>query len=226
MASGRVRAPGAVTPADVQAVWLSVQVASAATAVALLPGVALAWWLSRTRSRLAPTVEFLTGLPLVVPPVVTGYVLLLVLPAGIAFTWGAAVAAAAVVGFPLLVQVARVGFDAVDRELEDVARIDGAGPWGTFRRVTLPLALPGVAAGAALHAARGLGEFGATIVVAGSIPGRTQTLPLALFRRLHEVGGEGASIRLAVVAVVLAAVSFGLSRVWMAHLSGRAGRGA
>lgn len=212
-----------MTPEDWAAVELSVRVAAAATALALVPGVAVGWVLARSRRRWTAILEFVATLPLVVPPVVTGYVLLGVLPRGLSFTWGAAVAASAIVGFPLLVQVARVGFESVDRSLEEVARTDGASRWAAFRLVTIPLAAPALAAGAALHFARGLGEFGATIVVAGNIPERTQTLPLALYARLHQVGSEAASVRLALAAVALTLLSLVVYRVLLGRLRGRSG---
>lgn len=196
-----------MTAADWVAVALSLRVAVAATALALVPGVGAGWFLARTSSRWKGVVELATMLPLVLPPVVTGYALLLVLPRGVAFSWAAAVLASAVVGFPLLVQAVRVGVEAVDPDLARAAAVDGAGRWRAFRHVTLPLTAPAVAAGAALHFARALGEFGATIVVAGNIPGRTQTLPLALYTRLHQAGGEAAALRLAAVAVVVAGAS-------------------
>lgn len=202
-----------MTPADWQAVAVSVQVAVAATALAFVPSLALGWWLSRRRGAWARVVEFVVLLPLVLPPVVTGYVLLLVLPRTLVFSRLAAVLAAAIVGLPLFVQLARTGFEAVDRTVTEAARIDGAGRWAVARWVVAPLSASAIGAGAALHFARGLGEFGATLVVAGNLPGRTQTVPLALFSRLQQVGGEAASVRLVVVAVALAAVSLATSRL-------------
>ncbi|MEM1115709.1 MAG: ABC transporter permease subunit [Bacteroidota bacterium] len=213
-----------MTPADWSAIALSVRVAVAATALALVPALVVARWLAQARSPLAAAVEVAVMLPLAVPPVVTGFALLLVLPRTLAFTYGAAVLAAAVVGFPLLVQTARAGFEAVDPTLVDLARTDGATRWQAFWRVVLPLAAPAVAAGAALHFARGLGEFGATIVVAGNIPGRTQTVPLALYARLNEVGGEAASVRLALAAVALTALSLVVHRWLLSRLSRPGGR--
>ncbi|MCH7977340.1 MAG: molybdate ABC transporter permease subunit [Bacteroidetes bacterium] len=196
-----------MSAADWSAVVLSLQVAAIATAISLPFGTVLAFVLAKKRFVGRFLVENLLQFPLVLPPVVTGYVLLIVLPHTIVFTWGAAVLASAVVGFPLLAQTARVAFEGVDPELEAAARVDGARPWDVFRRITLPLAARGVAAGAVLHFARALGEFGATIVVAGNIPGRTQTVPLALFSRLNQAGGEAPALRLALVAVGLAALS-------------------
>ena len=207
-----------MSAADWAAVALSLRVALVATALALVPGVALGWALARQRLRAAFLWEYGAMLPLVLPPVVTGYALLLVLPRSVAFTWIAGVVASAIVGFPLLVQTARVAFEAADAELDDAARADGASGWQVFRRVTLPLAGPGVAAGAALHFARALGEFGATVVVAGNIPMRTQTLPLALYARLNQAGGEAPALMLAGVAVALSAACLGLYAMLISRL--------
>lgn len=207
-----------MTAADWMAVALSLRVALAATTVALIPGVALAWALARNRLRGAFLWEHVAMLPLVLPPVVTGYALLLVLPRTVAFTWIAGVLASAIVGFPLLVQTAKLAFEAVDRQVEEAAEADGASRAQVFRRVTLPLALPGILAGVALHFARALGEFGATVVVAGNIPGRTQTLPLALYSRLNEAEGEGPALRLAFVAVGLSVVCLGVYAVLVRRL--------
>lgn len=196
-----------------EAARLSILVASAATVLALVPGVALAYGLARRRIPWQAVVEQVVLLPLVMPPVVTGFVLLMVLPRSVTFTWGAAVLASALVGLPLLVQTARVAFEAVERDLKDAARVDGAGRWAVWWRVTLPIAGPGVAAGAALHFARALGEFGATIVVAGNIPGRTQTLPLALYASLQQAGGTGRALEIAAVSVGLAVVCLGTASV-------------
>lgn len=209
-----------MTPADWEAVGLSLRVAAGATGLALVPGVGLAVVLARKRGPWVGALDLVVSLPLVLPPVVTGYALLLLLPRGLLYTWIAAVVAAAVVGLPLLVHIARVGIEAVDPDLKAAARLDGAGRWDVFRRVTLPLASPAIAAGAALHFGRALGEFGATIVVAGNIPGLTQTLPLALFARMHQAGGDPASLRLAAVSVAVAAACWGIYRV----LLGRVGR--
>ncbi len=192
-----------MSEAEWGAVVLSLRVACIATAVSLPIGTALAYGLARRRGAVPLIVENLVQLPLVLPPVVTGYGLLVLFSDNVAFSWIAATVAAGVMGFPLLVQTARVAFEAVDPEWEEAARVDGATRWSVFRQVTLPLAARGIAAGAALAFARALGEFGATIVVAGNIPGRTQTIPLAIFSELNSVGGEGAVLRLVGVSVVL-----------------------
>ena len=189
------------------AVALTLRVAAVATTVSLPPGVALGYALARGRVPVPFVVENVVLLPLVVPPVVTGYTLLVLTAGSIAFSWGAAVLASAVVGFPLLVQTVRVAFATVGPDVEDAARVDGASRWTVFRRVTLPIAGRGVAAGAVLHFARGLGEFGATVVVAGNIPGRTQTLPLLIYARLNGLGGDAAMLRLVGISVALSAAS-------------------
>lgn len=204
-----------MSAADWAAVALSLRVALAATGLAVVPGVALAWALARSKLPGAFLWQHATMLPLVLPPVVTGYALLLVLPKTVAFTWLAAVLASAIVGFPLLVQTARVAFEAMDPEVEDAARADGASGWQLAWRVTLPLARPGILAGLALHFARALGEFGATVVVAGNIPMRTQTLPLALYARLNEPGGEAPALRLAAIAVLISACCLAAYSAWM-----------
>lgn len=199
-------------------VLLSLQVAGLAVAVSLPPGIAVGWLLARWRHPLKLLVQGLVMLPLVLPPVVTGYLLLYGLgrssPLGrwwygwtgghIAYTTTACVLAAAVVGFPLLVEAIRLSMVGVDRRLEQVSRSLGRGRGSTFWRVTLPLALPGVAAGAILSFARALGEFGATIVLAGNVEGETRTIPVAVYTLLNVPGGEAAAWRLVAVSVVLA----------------------
>lgn len=207
-----------MSAADWSAVGLSLGVSGLATVLSLPAGVALGYGLARGRVPASGVVETIVLLPLVLPPVVTGYALLALTAGSVAFTWAAAVLASAVVGFPLLVQTSRVAFAAVDPDVEAAARIDGASRWTAFRRVTLPLAARGIAAGTVLHFARGLGEFGATIVVAGNIPGRTQTLPLLIYTRLNGLGGETEALRLVGVAVALSAASLVAYGVLMRRL--------
>ena len=187
----------------------------------ILPlGVAAAWALSRGRGAAIPIVETLLTLPLVLPPTAVGLVLLELLrrsgPIGklldragveILFTWKAVALATAVMSFPLLVRPARAAFEEVDPRLLGIARSLGAPPFSAFRRVALPLAWRGIAAGTLLAFSRALGEFGATILVAGNIPGRTQTLALAIFHRT-QIGRDAAALRLVglVVAIAFAVV--------------------
>ena len=199
---------------------LTVSVALAATAAMLAPGIALAWWLARTRSPLRTLVETLVALPLVLPPVATGYLLLRALGrrgwlgawlegAGIEviFTWKAVLIAMVVMGMPLLVRTARAGFEQTSRRYEQIAETLGAGPWRVFVTISLPLSARAVLAGALLAFSRALGEFGATIVVAGSIPGETRTLAVAMYGYL-ETGrdGEATTLLVASLAVAMAAV--------------------
>ncbi|MBS0631552.1 MAG: molybdate ABC transporter permease subunit [Verrucomicrobia bacterium] len=201
--------------------WFTVCVAALSTAVILPGGIALAWLLARKEWRGKSLVETLVALPLVIPPVATGLLLLKFLgrrgPLGgwlertwgweIVFTWRAVVIATAVMSFPLLVRTARVAFEGVSPRLEQVARTLGAGPWRVFWRVTLPLARRGLVAGALLAFARALGEFGATIMVAGYIPGKTATLALSIYHSVQLGRDDEALVMLGIsVAIALGAV--------------------
>lgn len=200
--------------------WLvrfTVEIALLGVLVTLPFGTLLAFWLARTRRTGRSVVETLASLPLVLPPTVVGLLLLEIFgrnrPIGrwlfeafglsIAFTPKAVVIAAAAVSFPLLVRTARSAFEAVDPRLESLARTLGRGPVHVFATVTLPLAARGILAGAILAFSRALGEFGATIMVAGNIPGETQTLSLAIFQ-LVQVGRDREAYRLAAITVLVA----------------------
>jgi molybdate transport system permease protein len=205
---------------DLSILGLSLEVAGTAT-IAILPvGILLAWLLAGWRGQGRVLVESILTLPLVLPPTAIGILLLMLLSkesavgralAGlgveIVFTWRAAVLASAVMSLPLLVRSARTAFEEVDPRLLAVARTLGDGPLRVFRRVALPLAWRGIVAGALLAFCRALGEFGATILIAGNIPGRTQTLALAIFHR-SQVGRDADALRLVAVVcfVALAAV--------------------
>jgi molybdate transport system permease protein len=198
--------------------------AAAATLLNLAPGIAVAWLLSRRGWHGRTAVETLVSLPLVLPPTAVGLALLLLFgrngPLGrpfsavfgldIAFTWRGVVLASAIMSFPLLVRSARSAFEEVDPRLPAVARTLGRGPWRAFFEVELPLAWRGVMAGTVLSFARSLGEFGATILVAGNIPGRTQTLALALFQAV-QLGRDREALMLAGVSALLAAAALGLA---------------
>lgn len=208
-----------------EAIGLSLTVGLSATALSLPPAIATAWYLERTRSAGRGVVQTLVMMPLVLPPVVIGYLLLrLFSPKGflgrsleavslpVAFHWLGAVVAAAVVGFPLFVLMIALAMKGVDPRLEVVSRSLGRPPWATFWRVTLPLSWPGILSGAALAFGRGLGEFGATIILAGRIPGQTETIPLAIYAQLESPGGESR-----VQGLVLASIALCLSSVLLSR---------
>ena len=198
-------------------VALSLKVGAAAMLVTLPLAFALAWLLARVRFPGRILVDALVHLPLVVPPVVTGWVLLILFaPAGaigaplqsvfgtsVLFRWTGAAIAAGIMALPLMVRAMRLSIEAVDRRLEDAARTLGAGAWRVFWTITLPLSVPGVLAGAVLGFARSIGEFGATITFVSNIPGETQTLPLAIYAALQAPGGEATVWRLAAVSIAL-----------------------
>jgi molybdate transport system permease protein len=223
-----------LSPFEWQALALSLRVSLTAVAASLPLGVAAAWLLVRAPFPGRSLLDGLIHLPLVLPPVVVGYLLLLLLGrngvAGawldetfgirLAFTWQGAAVAAAVMGFPLMVRAIRLSLEEVDARLEDAARTLGAGPWRVFATVTLPLIAPGVIAGCLLSFARALGEFGATITFAANIPGETRTLPLALYSALQMPQGDIAAARLAVISVLLAVVALALSE-WLARRARR-----
>ena len=207
-----------LSPAEWDALGLSARVAAWATVASLPFGVWIGWLLARRDFRGKFVLETLVQLPMVVPPVVPGYLLLWLLGPGgalggwlesrlglsVAFSWKGAVIASAVMAFPLLVQPVRVAFRLIDARLEHAAWTLGASPWNAFRTVALPLAMPGVLAGAVLCFSRSLGEFGATMAFVGNIPGETRTLPLAIYSFMHVPGGEAAAARLVALSLVLA----------------------
>jgi molybdate transport system permease protein len=228
-----------LTPEEWQAVWLSMAVASRAVALSLPPAIAVAWLLARGRFPGRMLLDALVHLPLVVPPVVVGWALLMLFglrgPVGatleawfgwrLVFTTSGAALATAVMGFPLIVRAVRLGFEGVDRGLEQAAASLGAAPLDRFLSVSLPLAMPGILAGAVTGFAAGLGEFGAVITFAGNIPGATQTLPLAIYSATQTPGGEPVAGRLALVSFTLAVLGLLLAE-WLARgLSRRLGQG-
>jgi molybdate transport system permease protein len=200
-----------------QVIALTLRVASVAVLSSLPVAVVIAWLLSYTRFPGKIVIEALISLPLVLPPVVTGYALLIVLGRHgvighfldqrlgivVAFRWTGAAIAAAVMGFPFMVRGIRLSFDAIDRDLEAAAASLGAPGWMAFLTVTLPLALPGLLSGAVLAFGRSLGEFGATITFVSSIPGETRTLSSAIFALLQTPAGDDAALRLCGVSVGL-----------------------
>ena len=215
-------------------VALSLKVGLVATAVTLPIAFALAWLLARVRFPGKILVDGLVHLPLVVPPVVTGWLLLLAFaPAGpvgnwleqwvgvsVMFRWTGAAIAAGVMALPLMVRAMRLSIEAVDRRLENAARTLGASRSRVFRTITLPLALPGVLAAAVLGFARALGEFGATITFVSNVPGETQTLPLAIYAALQTPDGEAQVLRLALISVALSLAALVVSEA-VARRQGR-----
>jgi molybdate transport system permease protein len=201
-----------------QAVRLSLDVATRSVAGSLLPAIAVAWVLTRMRFPGRSLLDALVHLPLVVPPVVVGWGLLMLFgirgPIGaplhewfgvrLVFTTDGAALATAVMSFPLIVRSVRLGLESVDQGLEAAARTLGAGPIDRFLTVTLPLMSPGILAGLVTAFAAGLGEFGAVITFASNIPGQTQTLPLAIYSATQTPGGEAVAARLALVSFTLA----------------------
>ncbi len=196
---------------------------------------ALAWVLARKQFPGKMLVDALVHLPLVLPPVVIGWLLLIAFgnngPIGgwcaewlgltFMFRWTGAALAAGVMAFPLMVRAMRLSIEAVDRRLEGAARTLGASPWRAFTSITLPLSLPGIVAGTVLGFARSLGEFGATITFVSNIPGETRTLPLAIYSALQTPGGEAAVTRLSTIAVIISIIALVASE----SLARRAGRG-
>ncbi|WP_174836699.1 molybdate ABC transporter permease subunit [Sphingomonas sp. CL5.1] len=221
-----------------ESVWpivrLSLLVGGAGTLAVLPVAFVLAYVLARGRFPGRTLLDALIHLPLVVPPVVTGWVLLLAFaPSGplgeplqrwfgvtLLFRWTGAAVAAAVMALPLAVRAIRLSLEAVDRRLENAARTLGAGRWRTFRTVTLPLCWPGVLAGATLAFARALGEFGATITFVSNVPGETETLPLAIYAALQRPDGDAIVWRLAAISVAISLVAL-LASEWLARRAGR-----
>jgi len=206
-----------LTPQDWTAVALSLRIATVATAVSLPFGIAIALLLARKQFWGKALVDAVVYLPLVLPPVVTGYLLLITLgrraPVGafladhfgivFAFRWTGAVISCGVMAFPLMVRAIRLSIEAIDRRLEDAASTLGANPFWSFATITLPLALPGVIAGAMLAFARALGEFGATITFVSNIPGETQTISAAIYTLTQVPGGDVVAFQLVIVSVVI-----------------------
>lgn len=216
-----------LSPAEWEVIGLSLKVSVIAMAAMLPIAFALAWVLARTRIPGKLLLDALVHLPLVLPPVVTGWLLLLAfgrngpigqlladaLGVSLMFRWTGAALAAAIMALPLMVRAMRSSIENVDRRLENAARTLGATPARTFWTVTVPLAMPGLLAGLVLGFARSIGEFGATITFVSNIPGETRTLPLAIYTALQIPGGEQAVTRLALISVALSLVALAVSEL-------------
>jgi molybdate transport system permease protein len=215
------------------AIRLSLRIAFVATLAALPFGIAVAWLLARKQFWGKALLDGIVHLPLVLPPVVTGYLLLISFGRrgavgmllhdwfGIVFSfrWTGAALAAGVMGFPLLVRAIRLSIESIDRRLEQAASTLGASPLWSFLTVTLPLALPGIIAGMVLCFAKALGEFGATITFVSNIPGETQTISAAIYTYTNVPGGDAAASRLVIVAIAIALLALVLSE-WFARRAG------
>lgn len=217
------------SPEELSAVWLSLKVATCATLLCLPLAIAMAWVLARYQFSAKFAVEALLHLPMVLPPVVMGYLLLVVfgnqgmigqylLHWGIelAFNWKGAVLASVIVGFPLMVQPIRLAFQSINPQLEQVASSLGANPFRIFIGIYLPLALPGILIGSILGFSRSLGEFGATITFVGNIPDETRTIPIAIYTLLQQPNGDAMAMRLVAVSLFLAFSAL-LANYWMMH---------
>ena len=225
------------TPEEATAIALSLKVAVAAAVASLPFGIAVAWLLARRRFFGKSLLDALVHLPLVLPPVVVGYALLVTfghngtvgrflsehLGVTLAFRWTGAALASAIMGFPLMVRTIRLAIESVDRKLEQAASTLGANPPRVFFTVTLPLAWPGIVAGTVLAFAKALGEFGATITFVSSIPGETRTLSSAIYGLMQVPGGEAGIWRLAAVAVAVSLLAL-LASEWLVRRQRREGR--
>ena len=222
-----------LTPEEWTAIRLSLRIASVATLCALPFGIAIAWLLARKNFWGKSLLDGIVHLPLVLPPVVTGYLLLITFgrraPVGsflyetmgivLSFRWTGAALACGVMGFPLLVRAIRLSIEGIDRKLEAASATLGASPFRVFMTVTLPLAMPGVIAGMVLCFAKALGEFGATITFVSNIPGETQTISAAIYSYTNIPGGDAAAGRLVIFAIVLSLAALVISE-WFARRAG------
>lgn len=223
-----------LTPDEWEIIWLSLKVGLTAVIVCLPIAFSIAWLLARVAFPGKIILDALVHLPLVVPPVVTGWLLLILFgnngPIGrwleswfgvsVMFRWTGAVLAAAIMALPLMVRAIRLSLDAVDVRLENAARTLGASRWHSFKSVTLPLAVPGVLVACVLGFARSLGEFGATITFVSNVPGETRTLPLAIYSALQIPGAEGTVTRLAVISVAISLLALVASEIIARRMHG------
>ena len=221
-----------LSPAEIAALSLSIKVALWCTVISLIPGIFVGWLLARKSFPGKSLVDSLVHLPLVLPPVVPGYLLLILLGTQgvvgkwlyqtfgieIAFTWKGAVVASALMAFPLMVRAVRLAISQIDKSLETAAHTLGASPLYVFFTITLPLSLPGIITGLILSFSRSLGEFGATITFVGNIEGETRTLPLAIYTYTQVPGTDDQAMRLVVISIVIALAALFISN----HLERRA----
>ncbi len=228
-----------LSPPEWNALALSLKVGLLSTLCCLPPGVFFGWLLARKQFWGKAILDAVLHLPLVLPPVVVGYLLLTALSRKgligrwledslgiqLAFTWQGAALAAAVVSFPLMVRAIRLAVELVDARLEQAAANLGANPGRVFRTITLPLAMPGIVTGTVLCFARSLGEFGATITFVGNIAGQTRTMPLAIFTAIQSPGGDSAALRLMLISVLLSLAALVISEYLSRKATKRLGAG-
>lgn len=211
---------------DPAPLWISLKTAAVSTFITFLLGNLAAWIAAKSKSRFKGLIDGIFMLPLVLPPTVLGFFILLILgkngPVGkilfalgttIIFTWPAAVISATVVAFPLMYKTARGAFEQIDADILNAARTLGVSEWKVFRKVAVPIAWPGIAAGTILAFARALGEFGATLMVAGNIPGKTQTIPVAIYFAVE--GGEmGKALTWVIMVVIISLIAIVGMNYW------------
>lgn len=215
---------------DLSPLWISLKTAATATSITIVVGIGLACWMvfgrtgSRRLERIKELVDMIVILPMVLPPTVLGFILLLIfgkngvigrflyqLGVAIVFSWPATVITATVVALPLMYRTTRAAFEQLEPNIIDAARVLGVPDWYTFFRVVLPVSLPSIGAGIILSFARALGEFGATIMLAGNIPGKTQTIPLAIFLAVESGQMETAYLWVAIVLVISISAILGMN---------------
>lgn len=218
-----------MTVMDLNPLWISLKTALLATAITFILGIAVARQMAGRDFRGKSLLDGIFILPLVLPPTVVGFILLYIfgrngvlgafffeLGRPVVFSWSATVISAAVVAFPLMYQTARGAFEQIDANIEDAARTLGASEWTIFWRITIPLAWPGIAAGTILAFARSLGEFGATLMLAGNIPGKTQTIPVAIYF-LVEAGKSEQAITWVLIILIISLASIVALNYWRKH---------
>ncbi len=224
--------------AEIEALSLSIKVAAVCTLLIIVPAILVAWLLAKKEFFGKSLLDGLVHIPLILPPVVPGFLLLMLLGGQglvghwlkqhfgitIAFTWLGAAIASAVMGFPLMVRSTRLAMSQIDRKLELAAQSLGASPWRVFFTITLPLAMPGIVTGLILAFSRSLGEFGATITFVGNIEGETRTLPLAIYTYTQMPGGDMIAMRLVIISILIALSALIVSNLLERRMAKKMGR--
>lgn len=227
-----------LTHAEIEALSLSIKVAAVCTLLIIVPAILVAWLLAKKEFFGKSLLDGLVHIPLILPPVVPGFLLLMLLGSQglvghwlkqhfgitIAFTWLGAAIASAVMGFPLMVRSTRLAMSQIDRKLELAAQSLGASPWRVFFTITLPLAMPGIVTGLILAFSRSLGEFGATITFVGNIEGETRTLPLAIYTYTQMPGGDMIAMRLVIISILIALSALIISNLLERRMAKKMGR--